>query len=445
MTPRRESTLAAVLAERPGVTPAGLAPTETLPPEIESVLAERPDPLALVAELSQALALSLDLRDTLRLAIERIVHALDVEAASVFMADVDAGTLRCLAAHGPVDIVGLTLPIDQGIVGRTYATRVCQMVDNTAEDPDFTGAIDKVTGFRTRSMISTPLLTAQGPIGVLQAVNKRGRQRFDREDSNLLRALASPLALAAANASMAKSLLEQSRLKRELELARRMQRSLLPRRRRGDFPILALHRPAREISGDFYEFFDLPDGRIAFAMGDVAGKGLDAAFLMVRCASLLRWTGKEGLAPGAWLARVNRELCDSVTHGSFVCALVGLYDPIRGDVSFANAGLPPVLRVDATGMTSFRAEGPPLGIIADMDFPEQHTSLAGASLYLYSDGVTDARDVDGTFLGLDGTEALVLKTHHEVRAPHSRLRAIASRLKQLHLGDDTTLMLIEGP
>lgn len=405
---------------------------------------QRPDPIALIAELSQALALSLDLGATLRLAIGRIVEALDVEAASVFMVDPEAEVLRCLAAHGPVDIVGMTLPADQGIVGRTFQTRQCQMVDDTAEDPDFTGAIDAVTGFRTRSMISTPLLTAQGAIGVLQAVNKRGWQRFDLEDRNLLRAVASPLALAAANAWMARSLMEQTRIKRELELARRMQRSLLPKRRRGDFPILALHRPAREISGDFYEYFDLPDGRIAFAMGDVAGKGLDAAFLMVRCASLLRWAGKEGLTPSAWLARVNRELCESMQGGSFVCAVAGLFDPEAQEVRWSNAGLPALIRVDADRQVQrFRAEGPPLGILADMDFPEQRCQLQQASLYLFSDGVTDARDEDGNMLGLDGAADLV-RRHHLGQVPQSRLRRIASELKRLQLGDDTTLMLIEG-
>ncbi|MBK8284980.1 MAG: SpoIIE family protein phosphatase [Ahniella sp.] len=414
------------------------------PRPAESARTARPDPLALIAELSQSLALSLNLEATLKLAISRIVGALDVEAASVFMADEESGVLRCLAAFGPVDIVGLELPANQGIVGRTFQSRSCQMVDNTAEDPDFTGAIDKVTGFRTRSMISTPLLTAQGAIGVLQAVNKRDLQRFDLEDRNLLRALASPLALAAANASLAASLVEQSRIKRELELARRMQRNLLPRRRRGDFPILALHRPAREISGDFYEYFELADGRIAFAMGDVAGKGLDAAFLMVRCASLLRWTGKEGQRPSEWLARVNRELCDGVQHGSFVCALAGIHDPRTGETCWANAGLPSVLRMDADGVQRFRAEGPPLGILPEMDFPEQHTCLAGASLYLFSDGVTDARRPDGSMLGMEGAEAL-LQAGHEIRRPQSRLRVIASRLRQLELGDDTTLMLIEGP
>ena len=118
---------------------------------------------------------------------------------------------------------------------------------------------------------------------------------------------------------------------------------LLPKRRRDHYPVLGVNRPAREISGDFYDSFELPDGRIAFAIGDVSGKGLDAALLMVRTASLLRWSGKDRLPPGVWLERVNDELAETVSGGMFVCAAVGYYDPKRREVEWANAGFPPAL------------------------------------------------------------------------------------------------------
>src|SRR6185295_1022139 len=139
---------------------------------------------------------------------------------------------------------------------------------------------------------------------------------------------AAPAALAISNAALVSELVEQERIKRELELARRMQKSLLPKRRRGDYPVLGVNRPAREVSGDFYDFFDLPDGRIGFAIGDVAGKGVDASLLMMRTASLLRWAGKEGMRPDEWLARINDELAATVNQGMFVCAAAGYFDPV---------------------------------------------------------------------------------------------------------------------
>ena len=142
----------------------------------------------------------------------------------------------------------------------------------------------------------------------------------------MLRLIAAPTALAINNARMANDLVEQQRMKREFDLARKLQKSLLPKRRRGTFPVLGINLPAHEISGDFYDYFELADGRIAFVVGDISGKGLDAALLMIRAASLLRWAGKDGIAPGAWLARANEELCETTHDGRFVCALVGYCD-----------------------------------------------------------------------------------------------------------------------
>lgn len=398
--------------------------------------------LPLLAELSQRLALSLDLEQTLHQAVTRIAEFMQAEAAAVFLLEDDY--LVCRASAGPVDVRGLKVPSGRGIVGRAVAQNACQIVRDAHADPDFQGGIDKKTGFDTRSVLCAPLSTATGPIGALQVLNKQGGGLFDDSDRDALRLLAAPTALALAGARMAEKLLEQTRIRRELTMARRLQRSLLPRRRRAGYPVRALNLPAREISGDFYDFFDLPDGRIAFAVGDVAGKGLDAAFLMVRCASLLRWAGKEGLPPSLWLARVNDELGEAIAPGMFVCAVAGYYDPRSGTATWANAGFPPLLRADHEGRVElFPAEGPPLGILPGMVFPEQHAALEEASLYLYSDGVTDVRDAQGGTLGVEGVTAIVAGL--ALLEPEPRLRAMVRELRQLTITDDTTLMLIEGP
>lgn len=398
--------------------------------------------LALVADLAQALASTLDLDAALNLALARIVHVLGAQGGAVFLVDAAVNELVCRACAGPVDIHGLRIPADRGIVGRAFVSGQCQIVRDAATDRDFTGAIDRITGVRTRSMLSTPLMTVRGPIGVLQVINKRDGELFDESDRDLLRALAAPAALAASNAALTRDLLEHARIRRELQLARHMQRSLLPKRRRDGFPILAINHPAREISGDFYDFFDLPDGRIGFAVGDVAGKGLDAAFLMVRCASLLRFAGKEGHSPSLWLSRANDDLCETVVGGTFVCAAVGYYDPTTKSAVWANAGFPPALVHGASGSELFRAEGPPLGIVPHLDFPTQQASLIDRGLYLFSDGVTDARDASRRVLGVDGVVALVAR--HAQWRPETRLRRIVGELRRRELGDDTTLLMIEA-
>ncbi len=399
--------------------------------------------LAFMAEVSQKLAVSVDLSRTLRESVAYVAQYLDAEAVSVFLLTPGTDSLECRACQGPVDILGLRIPVGQGIVGRTVAENRCQMVRDAYADPNFTEAIDSSTGFVTRSVLCAPLATAQGVIGAIEAINKRGDGLFQDADLVALRLLAAPMALALNVARLAEELLEQNRIRRELGMARRLQRSLLPKRRRGDYPLRAINLSAREVSGDFYDFFDLPDGRIAFTVGDVAGKGLDASFLMVRCASLLRWAGKEGRRPADWLAQVNDELGEAIAPGMFVCAVAGHYDPATRKAVWANAGFPPLLRVETTGTVEhFEATAPPLGILQRLTFPEQACDLAEASLYLFSDGATDVRGAAGTPLGVDGVASLLRRLESLPAA--ARLRAVVRSLRAFSVTDDMTLMLVTG-
>lgn len=398
--------------------------------------------LGLLADLSQALAVSIDLEQTLTLAVERIADCMGAEAASVFLVEANTQQMVCRACAGPVNVTGLRLGLNVGIVGRTLSENAPQMVRDARCDPDFAGKVDADSGFTTRSVLCAPLVTANGIIGVIEVLNKRDGGLFDESEREMLRVLAAPTALAISNATLVAEMVDQTRIRRELQLARRMQRSLLPKRRRDGFPVLGVNRPATEISGDFYDFFPVPDGRIAFAVGDVSGKGLDAALLMVRTASLLRWAGKDELPPSRWLEKINDELCETVSGGMFVCCAVGYYDPANRSAVWANAGFPPALARDVAGnWTQFEAMGPPLAIVPGMNYPEQSVDLHDGSLYFYSDGVTDVRDAQRRTIGIDGVRELF--ESHAAATPEARLRAVIRQLRSLRLADDTTIVLIE--
>ena len=399
--------------------------------------------LTFLADLSQTLALSLDLKKTLALAVTRIAGFMQAEAASMFLIEPGSNVLECKICVGPADILGLKLAIGQGVVGRTVAQNKPQLVLDAQHDARVNVRVDAETGFVTHSILCVPLSTAQGPIGALEIINRRGGGLFDAADAEILRLIAAPTALAIHNAQLAGSIGEQQRMRREFELARTVQKSLLPKRRRGKFPLIAVNLPAHEISGDFYDYFDLPGGRIGFVVGDISGKGLDAAFLMVRAASLLRWAGKEGPAPAAWLSSVNVELCKTLENGRFVCAVVGIYDRRKGEVHFASAGFPPALLHDGTRFEELLADGPPLGILGEVAYSEQRLALGDRALYFFSDGVTDVRDMQHNILGSAGVRAIIQR--HAQLAPEPRLRALIGELRHLRLVDDTTLLLLQEP
>ena len=399
--------------------------------------------LDFLAELIQALALSTDLRKTLPMALGRIADFMQAEAASLFLVDPVSGLIECRLCVGPVDIVGLKVEVGQGIIGRAVAQNTTQIVRDAQTDARVNVRVDAETGFVTRSIICVPLTTGEGPIGAIEVINRRSGGLFEIEDAVLLETVAAPAALAINNARLVDSLVEQQRIRRELDLARRMQKMLLPKRRRGKFPLIGINLPAHEISGDFYDYFDLPDGRIAFVIGDISGKGLDAAFLMVRVASLLRWSGKDGLAPAQWLARANNESCQTLNEGRFVCALVGQYDRNDGSVVFASAGFPPALLQNAKGFESFLADGPPLGILPNIEYSERRLTLGDDALYFFSDGAIDAREAGQQRIGNEGLRDMIAR--HTGLAPEPRLRALIGDLKRMQLADDTTVLLLQEP
>jgi sigma-B regulation protein RsbU (phosphoserine phosphatase) len=399
--------------------------------------------LAFLADLSQAFAVSLDLRKTLPEAINRVADFMHAEGASLFLLDPATSVLECRICVGPVDMTGVRLAIGQGVVGLAVSENATQIVVDAATDARVWRAGDEGSGFVTKSLLCAPLSTAAGPIGAIELVNRRDGNAFSAEDAEMLRLIAAPTALAINNARMANDLVEQQRMKREFDLARRLQKSLLPKRRRDGFPVLGVNLPAHEISGDFYDHFELADGRIGFVVGDISGKGLDAALLMIRAASLLRWVGKDGIAPAAWLARANEELCETTHDGRFVCALVGYCDREAQVVTFAGAGFPPVLVYRRGAFSEYASGGPPLGILAGIAFEQHEIELNGGAMYAFSDGATDVRNAEGARLGSEGVRELIAR--HATAAPDARLRALLTDLKHLKLVDDTTLLLIEKP
>jgi sigma-B regulation protein RsbU (phosphoserine phosphatase) len=349
----------------------------------------------------------------------------------------------CRASAGPIPITGLRMPMKKGIVGRVMETGESHIVKDVHDDPDFNPQVDRDTGFSTRSIMCTPLRIEDRTLGVMQVLNKKsGSGLFSDSDLDVLHVLGSFAALAINSAQMAADLMEQRRIKQELDLARQLQTRLLPAPQPAPFPLVGINLPHYEVSGDFYDYYPIDAHRIGFSIGDVSGKGINAALLMVRTTSLLRSLGRAGLPLSELLGRVNRELCETGSQGMFVCALVGVFDRRTGQVTLCNAGFPAPLLRKATGrFDALPADAPPLGIVPESSYSEEQVKLAGGALYLYSDGVTESRNARGKCIGVAGLARLVKR--HAALPLRARLAAIVDSLRQLSLRDDTTLLILE--
>ena len=212
--------------------------------------------LELLVEMGRHFAATQDIEVTMSRALARIAELMEAEGGALFLLDEQDNEPRlvCHASFGPVDIKGLTIPADRGIVGRSVAENRSEMVRDAQNDPNFDTSMDAQSGFTTRSVLCAPLSVKDERIGAIEMVNKTagahgaGDGLFAPEDLTLLEALAASAALAISNARMAGELAEKEVMRRELELAGEIQRGLLPPPSADEsFPVCGVNRPARVV------------------------------------------------------------------------------------------------------------------------------------------------------------------------------------------------------
>ena len=244
-----------------------------------------------------------------------------------------------------------------------------------------------------------------------------------------------------------KALNERDRLaaemNQELELAREIQRSLLPATILGNFSVTGVNVPARQLSGDFYDYFTIKDGRVVFCLGDVSGKGTNAAILMAKTCSLFRCLGKHIHDSRRLMSMINAEVCETSTRGMFVTMVAGIYDPKSGQVQMVNAGhLPALLVHGKERINAYDSQALPLGIDPEATFEAVDFCLDGGSLYMFSDGLTEAL-VNNEQLGLRGLIALLVESAG--CRPRKRIETVISRFNTggVTPQDDLTLLLID--
>jgi serine phosphatase RsbU (regulator of sigma subunit)/predicted ester cyclase len=196
---------------------------------------------------------------------------------------------------------------------------------------------------------------------------------------------------------------ERERVEQELRVARTIQQASLPKEvpSLDGWQISPFYQPAREVGGDFYEFFELDDSRVGFAVGDATGKGVPAAFVMsATCALLGGVATSSGSPPGEGLAQVNEAVLTRIPPNMFVTCFYAILEPESGHLVYANAGhdLPYLHRSGAA--EELRARGMPLGLMPKMSYEEKEVILeAGDSVLLYSDGLVEAHNPEGEMFG----------------------------------------------
>jgi len=376
------------------------------------------DRLTLLYRLSQTFNSSLDLDEVLKRVMDEVIAVTGAERGFVTLLKAD-GTPAFRAARG-MDHTTIDDPEFQ--ISRTVVERVAReaqpVLTSDAQSDDRFSMRRSVKVLGLRSILCVPLKVRDQVLGVVYVDNRMQAGIFGQADLELLAAIGSSAAIAIENARLYQVAVEKGRMERELQMAREVQASLLPREmpQIPGWEFAARWQPAREVAGDYYDFIPLDEDHLGLVIADVSDKGMAAALFMALTRSMVRASVGRAPSPADGIAHANRLISADATSGMFVTLFYALLKSSAGEMTYVNAGHnPPLLYLaDEDRLTELTRTGMALGVLADAQLEERKLHLSrGDFVLLYTDGVTDATDARLQDFGTERLQRVALDHRHE--------------------------------
>lgn len=405
-------------------------------------------------DFSQQLLSRRNLTDLMQYLVQEVRAMLQADACALLLPSTEAGSLEFQAASGwrcdPSE-GGRRVPADgesgPGQVMRTRQPLVVRDLwdhDPTPWSPDWLHS----EGFRGHVVV--PLLSNSHAVGVL-VVDQRLPRTMHHDDLRCLLLMANQAAVAIEQVRLQTEEIRMLGMDKELELGRQIQLGLLP-----DAPpvvagweFVVFYRAAREVGGDFYDFFELPTepGKLGLVIADVTGKGVPAALSMARSSALIRNAALSGQSPSAVLARANELTLKGGELDPLLTALYGVLDTTTGRLAYANAGHCRPLWVQSTrGQTEeLDARGILLGAFSDITLEEDSLEVQPEDLVVFfTDGVTEAMNASGELFGNERLKYIV--SAHAGKSAEQLLEAVVEAVQSYadpeYQSDDISIFVI---
>ncbi|HMK28265.1 MAG TPA: GAF domain-containing SpoIIE family protein phosphatase, partial [Terriglobales bacterium] len=422
---------------------------------LQQVLADRENQktisqLALLFEATRLLNSTLDLAELLELILKIARTEVKADRGSVFLVDGKNRQLWSIVAQG-LDHQEIRLPFGRGVAGRVAVTGETVNVKDAYELDYFERSFDQRTGYRTKSLLCLPIRHSAGHIvGVIQLLNQQTTGGFTPEDEEFLAKLSGHMAMALENARMHRDALEKQRLDRELEMARGIQRSLLPEAPPviPGYDLAVSSEPCQEAGGDYYDFLTLGPQTLLLVLADVEGKGVASALAMSNLQASLRALVMHLHSLEVVMLSLNEMILNDSRSKKFLSIFLGLIDTRRNVLHFINAGhVPPMLISGETGLSSkLAAGGMAVGLLPGVEYARGTSKLeAGDVLVCCSDGVVQAANGEGDPYGADRLAACVAG-QRDKRA-EAIIESVQADLKRFTAGatqaDDKVLVVLK--
>lgn len=363
-----------------------------------------------VLEVTRKLAAPFDLDTMLKEVVDATRNILDADRGTVFLYDEDTNELVVRVA---TELGNIRIPADKGIVGESAQSRKLINVPDCYADDRFNRAIDKQTGYRSRCMLTIPLIGYEDSlIGVLQILNKNDGT-FDEQDEFIAVALAAQAAVVLHRAWTTEQIIESERLDREISVARDVQIGTLPKEmpELDGYGFAGAFSPTDQTGGDLYDFVPLDDVRLMLLMGDATGHGIGPALSATQVRAMLRVALRLNASLDDAFIHINDQLCDDLPDDRFVTGFFGLLDARTHTVRFHSGGQGPIMHFHAMSgeydwhpATTF-----PLGYMPQVNLqPALEVQLApGDVLGIISDGIYEYENENGVQFGQEGVARVI--------------------------------------
>ena len=402
--------------------------------------------LRILNEVSVELLSDIPIGRLLTLILDKIFAYMTPDRGLLLLAD-ERGELKPEAVKFAPTVDASDIRLSRTLLKAVVEERNGLLMIDTETDQKL-GTADSIRLQGITSCLAAPLVVGEKAIGLIYLDARLGRRSFTEEDLRLLSSLANAAAIKIQNTRLQLESVARQRIEREMALAWEVQRRLLPDRP-PELPHTELFGrtiPSRTVSGDYYDFYERPGGRVDIVVADVCGKGMAASILAASVqAAFQAWAG-EDFAPGKICVRLNDMVVRRTNPEKFVTFFAALYDPATGQVDFANAGHNPGIVVRRDGSAELlESQGLPLGLFAGRDYPSTSLVLGPEDLLiLYTDGVTEAADPEDAEFGLDRLTAVVQahRTDPLEDLETAINEALSSFVAGVPFADDRTLVLL---
>lgn len=385
--------------------------------------------------------------DLFEFILDRVVGLLRPSRAALALFGPDRNTFENVKLRRLDQTDSTDLLISRTLLREVVDGRQVVSYFDTSQDEKLARA-QSIIAQNIRSAVCAPLLVSEVVLGVLYIdYTTQQRGAVTENDVRLLAQIARFAAVTLERTRLREEALAKTKIDEELRTAYAIQKRLLP----ASLPVIdgytfaASNRPAKSVSGDYYDIVVRPDGRIYFVIADVSGKGITAALVMSSVATAFNIFTRTDPRPADLVSELNATLAPKTAPTKFVTLVAGVLDPKNGRVEFSNAGHVPPLVVSSTGVEALRSTDLVVGLFPHAEYRNQSIQLeAGDSLVLFTDGVTEAENALEDQLGLEPIAETLKNLHCEnaVRVLAAIEDHVNRHIGDVPAGDDVTMLAL---